>query len=265
MYKDLRIKTAFTLAEGATHVGIFNNTRRVGFTLAEVLITLGIIGVVSAMTIPTLISNYQEKVLINKAKQAHAIVHNSIKLYMVQNDCYDRITCLFDTRKTSQQVITEFAKVLKGTKICPNLADSQQTKQCKSYDIKANTPIKQNGAYVAGDALSGRNRIVMPSGMTFHISQLDSCDHIYTYELRDEFGFVTGETRQEASTTCARLYVDINGVDKPNQHGYDIFRYDIKKDGKIDSFGGHINSVLKENKFKYTDYNIGDTVPGYEG
>ena len=31
------------------------------FTLAEVLITLGIIGVVAAMTIPTLISNYQKK------------------------------------------------------------------------------------------------------------------------------------------------------------------------------------------------------------
>ena len=32
-------------------------TKRFGFTLAEVLITLGIIGVVAAMTIPTLIAN----------------------------------------------------------------------------------------------------------------------------------------------------------------------------------------------------------------
>ena len=32
-----------------------------GFTLAEVLITLAIIGVVAAMTIPTLIANYQQK------------------------------------------------------------------------------------------------------------------------------------------------------------------------------------------------------------
>ena len=32
-----------------------------GFTLAEVLITLGIIGIVSALTIPTLINNYQKK------------------------------------------------------------------------------------------------------------------------------------------------------------------------------------------------------------
>lgn len=31
------------------------------FTLAEVLVTLGIIGVVSAMTVPTLMQNYQRK------------------------------------------------------------------------------------------------------------------------------------------------------------------------------------------------------------
>lgn len=32
-----------------------------GFTLAEVLITLGIIGVVAAMTIPTLVSKSQQR------------------------------------------------------------------------------------------------------------------------------------------------------------------------------------------------------------
>ena len=34
---------------------------KLGFTLAEVLITLAIIGVVAAMTIPTLIANYQQR------------------------------------------------------------------------------------------------------------------------------------------------------------------------------------------------------------
>lgn len=35
--------------------------KRYGFTLAEVLITLGIIGVVAALTIPTLIQNYKDR------------------------------------------------------------------------------------------------------------------------------------------------------------------------------------------------------------
>ncbi|MFI3300316.1 MAG: type II secretion system protein [Candidatus Gastranaerophilales bacterium] len=43
--------------------GVVSMAKRSAFTLAEVLITLGIIGVVSAMTIPNLISNYQENVL----------------------------------------------------------------------------------------------------------------------------------------------------------------------------------------------------------
>ena len=54
-----------------TTFAIYDNIRHIflilwrlyekSFTLAEVLITLGIIGVVAAMTIPTLISNYQKK------------------------------------------------------------------------------------------------------------------------------------------------------------------------------------------------------------
>ena len=47
---------AFTLAEGATHVDTSNGSKSFGFTLAEVLITLGIIGVVAAMTMPTLMN-----------------------------------------------------------------------------------------------------------------------------------------------------------------------------------------------------------------
>ena len=83
MNKDLKGKFAFTL--GATHVGIFNNTRRVGFTLAEVLITLGIIGVVSAMTIPTLIKNYQEKATVTKVKQAYSILSQAYRLAIAEN------------------------------------------------------------------------------------------------------------------------------------------------------------------------------------
>lgn len=36
-----------------------------GFTLAEVLITLGIIGIVAAMTLPAIVSKYQEKFWLN--------------------------------------------------------------------------------------------------------------------------------------------------------------------------------------------------------
>lgn len=51
------------------------------FTLAEVLITLGIIGVVAAMTLPTLVANYQKKILIGQLqKTISSIENNSRKL-----------------------------------------------------------------------------------------------------------------------------------------------------------------------------------------
>ena len=44
---------------------------RFGFTLAEVLITLGIIGVVAALTMPTLVGNYQKKVVVERLKKVY--------------------------------------------------------------------------------------------------------------------------------------------------------------------------------------------------
>ena len=50
------------------------------FTLAEVLITLGIIGIVAAMTLPSLIANYQKKVTVNRLKQAYSMINQALLL-----------------------------------------------------------------------------------------------------------------------------------------------------------------------------------------
>lgn len=55
------------------------------FTLAEVLITLGIIGVVAAMTIPTLVSNINDKALEAQSKKAKTTLANGYKL-MIANE-----------------------------------------------------------------------------------------------------------------------------------------------------------------------------------
>jgi prepilin-type N-terminal cleavage/methylation domain-containing protein len=49
-----------------------------GFTLAEVLITLGIIGVVAALTMPSLINNYKEAALKTQFKKAYSLMQNSL-------------------------------------------------------------------------------------------------------------------------------------------------------------------------------------------
>lgn len=56
-----------------------------GFTLAEILITLGIIGVVAALTIPALISKYNEIVTITALKKTYSELSQAIKLSEVVN------------------------------------------------------------------------------------------------------------------------------------------------------------------------------------
>ena len=55
------------------------------FTLAEVLITLGIIGVVAALVMPTLIANYQKKVTVAKLKKEYSDLNNVLHLSNAQN------------------------------------------------------------------------------------------------------------------------------------------------------------------------------------
>jgi len=59
--------------------------KRAAFTLAEVLITLAIIGVVAAMTIPTLTQNYKKKIVETKLLKAYSIMNNAIKLSSIDN------------------------------------------------------------------------------------------------------------------------------------------------------------------------------------
>lgn len=55
------------------------------FTLAEVLITLGIIGVVVALTMPTLITKYQKRQTVAQLKSAYSILSNAVLLSINKN------------------------------------------------------------------------------------------------------------------------------------------------------------------------------------
>ena len=57
------------------------------FTLAEVLITLGIIGIVVALTMPALIWNYRKKQTVTQLKKVYSALQQSI--LMSQNEYGD--------------------------------------------------------------------------------------------------------------------------------------------------------------------------------
>ena len=58
---------------------------RSAFTLAETLITLGVIGVVAAVTLPTVMGNYKKKVLVTKMKKFYTTMNQAVKLSTVEN------------------------------------------------------------------------------------------------------------------------------------------------------------------------------------
>ena len=80
MVKNSKMKLGFTLPKGATYLKLLPSMGRFGFTLAEVLITLGIIGVVAAMTIPNLIQHYSQEATVNKLKKTISVLNQAYRL-----------------------------------------------------------------------------------------------------------------------------------------------------------------------------------------
>ena len=79
------------------------------FTLAEVLITLGIIGVVAAMTMPSLIQHHREKAMVTSLEKFVSTISQAVELYKADNECVDSIsTCI--------------SYVSKGDENCENFA-----------------------------------------------------------------------------------------------------------------------------------------------
>lgn len=63
------------------------------FTLAEVLITLGIIGVVAALTIPSLIQKHKKVVLISKLKKISSVISQAYNTYTADNGISPSVDC----------------------------------------------------------------------------------------------------------------------------------------------------------------------------
>ena len=94
---------------------------RIGFTLAEVLITLGIIGVVAAMTIPNLISTYRKKQIEVQAKVTYSTIQQALRF-----TAYDDLDYSTVADGSNQAMIDWFntflAPHLKVEQICVNKA-----------------------------------------------------------------------------------------------------------------------------------------------
>lgn len=56
-----------------------NANRKYAFTLAEVLITLGVIGIVASLTMPSLIANHRKQVVVSRMQKFYTTINQAIK------------------------------------------------------------------------------------------------------------------------------------------------------------------------------------------
>lgn len=73
-----------------------NCSKSCGFTLAEVLITLGVIGIVAALTIPILTNAYQEHEAVARVKETYSLVSQAVKQWEVEIGCIGQISKCMD-------------------------------------------------------------------------------------------------------------------------------------------------------------------------
>ena len=201
LHSLLKHKAAFTLAEGATHVAHFDNTRRAAFTLAEVLITLGIIGVVAAMTMPTLINKTQNKQLQTAFKVAYSTFSQAVMNMKMEEgeNLKDRYT-VYDADEQKYVNADEFyEKFYKYSKL-KVVGECSYTGKIMNYNNTAegNTSYTAVGREYIRDALS--------NGM---------CSYIYI------------------NAANINITVDVNGTKRPNQLGHDIFYFTVDKNDML--------------------------------
>lgn len=262
---------AFTLAEGATHVAHWNNSRKIAFTLAEVLITLGIIGVVAALTLPALIANYKEKAFVVAAKKNYSVLTNAINKWNVDNGSIGDNSAFWLSKATDDDLTLAFAKELNAIKVCTNA----KLRDCGgSYDILQYKKINDGrGNTTQENWISSGARIILADG-TFVSLQSDransaNCERLIWVNERDQNGkFIEDSTSStgfkghyQNHNVCGRLAYDTNGLKGPNQIGVDVFQIPYYGNGQIgtdNSSWGNINYVLANDKLIKTEkYKIG--------
>lgn len=93
---------------------------RKGFTLAEVLITLGIIGVVAAMTLPALTSKYKKQIVAARLKSAYSVLSQALTISEAKNGSAEYWTVPSNGKELNDYMMKYFAPYIKhietGTK-----------------------------------------------------------------------------------------------------------------------------------------------------
>lgn len=127
-----------------------------GFTLAEVLITLGIIGVVAAMTMPTLIQSANDAKIGPELANAVSTLGNAIDNFMQDNNATSLQVALL--KENSENSANDLIKILTGKYVRSSGIIPPDKKVSKLGDEK--TEITFGAASTANAMLLGNKSIL---------------------------------------------------------------------------------------------------------
>lgn len=171
---------------------------RRAFTLAEVLITIGIIGVVSAITIPVVINKYRAKVLETQFKKS-----------------YSTMLQAFEKTKTDLEVenVADVFAVYNGTTY--ELAPEFENTFDKNLKV-----IKKIQNFYPFENYNGTATATFNLGRDF-----PDCRKI----LSDGSSYNTN-----INSSKINIFIDINGPYKrPNRYGHDIFMFEARQNDNV--------------------------------
>ena len=173
---------------------------KAAFTLAEVLITLGIIGVVAAMTMPVLINNIRNKQLETAFKAAYSILSQAVITVAEEQGGALRSSFAISEERPDGSVYYPDAKIVRDSLFSKlKVAGTcTYTGNVRNYSKTTDNPFIDRGTVKPSKALA--------NGMCFDI-------YVNAAEIN--------------------LTIDVNGTKGPNILGYDIFFFDIDKKDRL--------------------------------
>ncbi|MCM1338431.1 MAG: type II secretion system GspH family protein [Muribaculaceae bacterium] len=188
---------------------IRERVKKAAFTLAEVLITLGIIGIVAAITIPGLITQHKIKVIQTKALKIKSVFSQAFKMAIEENSELSSWGLKNHDKASIELVATKINPYLK-------LLDDCGSGACSDY--------------------TGKWKLVNNASATTWNSDFHAN---YYYKMRlwdgteiflDSMGYYP---YMNINSFAVSIKFDINGKQGPNMLGRDIFSYMVKEDGTV--------------------------------
>ena len=244
------------------------NKRLTAFTLAEVLITLGVIGVVAAVTMPALVTNIQERV---RKEQVRTVKYKLTKATDKMNSL-GKIGVYGDDDTATSNFLNELKKHLSIAKIC----DNNHLTECWS----GNGFINANGSktYNVADLKTGKDldALQFNSGATktMGIVTGDGVPIILVYgkecEALDEaktytWSTIDGKPETNATAGCVSMVFDINGKKGPNKLGTDVRTMNSLL-GMVNILGSRYASLTQAECTKYkNELGITNCFNGWNG